>query len=185
MTDDLIPLKTRLEIEETIDSVCRQLVRDEAVKDYTALVLMEGAERFFNTLATTLESTYGQSFKSVVRLTLKSYCDTESSGTVQGLEQLDINSLGDKVIIIDDILDTGCTLDATIDFIRGKAAGRDALSILSCVLFLKETNRRSNQTKCSYYGMSIPDCFVIGYGLDYNGQYRELDGLFTKAGQNA
>ena len=84
------------------------------------------------------------------------------------LEGVDEESLrGSHVLIVDDVLDSGRTLSQ----LRSVAEAAGALSVAACVLLRKET---APDTPCEYVGFDIPDEFVVGYGLDYNGLYRNV-----------
>ena len=76
---------------------------------------------------------------------------------------------GRHVLLVDDILDTGNTMKRVHD----EVLARDPESVHSCV-FLDKPDRRQNDFKADWSGFSIPDEFVVGYGLDYAGQYRQL-----------
>ncbi len=76
---------------------------------------------------------------------------------------------GRHVLLVDDILDTGNTMKRVHD----EVLARDPASVQSCV-FLDKPERRQNDFKADWSGFSIPDEFVVGYGLDYAGQYRQL-----------
>ena len=73
------------------------------------------------------------------------------------------------VLLVDDILDTGNTLQSVLDEVSSKQPA----SVHSCV-FLDKPERRENGFKADWVGFSIPDEFVVGYGLDYAGRYRQL-----------
>ncbi len=95
---------------------------------------------------------------------------TRSSGQVQ-LSDQEIDDLrGRHVLLVDDILDTGRTLDAVTRHLRDSFA---PASVTSCVLLDKQTPRAVD-FEADFVGFRIPDEFVVGYGLDYGGQYRNL-----------
>ncbi len=77
--------------------------------------------------------------------------------------------IGKEVLVIDDILDSGRTLSAVTELL----AGQGAAGVKSCVL-LKKTLPRAAVVHADYVGFEIPDEFVVGYGLDFNGYYRNL-----------
>jgi len=93
---------------------------------------------------------------------------TRSTGepTISGLAE-DLH--GRHVVIIDDILDSGRTISRLRELVRERGAG----SVRSCVL-LRKPAAAAARTECEYVGFEIPDEFVVGYGLDYDGYYRNL-----------
>lgn len=103
-------------------------------------------------------------------MTLASYHGgTESSGEVVLRKDFTVDVNGADVVIMDDILDTG----RTFEFAREHIAGKGARSIRLCT-FLDKPSRRVVSIEADYVGFTIPDIFVVGYGLDYDHHYREL-----------
>lgn len=94
---------------------------------------------------------------------------TESSGHVKLIKDIDSNVQGRDVIFIDDIMDTGLTIDYLLKLFRG----RGARSLKTCTLFNKDANRQFH-LQPDYYGFDLPDKFVVGFGLDYQNLYRNL-----------
>lgn len=94
---------------------------------------------------------------------------TESSGAVRIIKDLDRNIEGQHVLIVEDIIDTGLTLSYLMDNIKS----RRPASLRICTLLDKRERRRIN-LRIDYTGFTIPDEFVVGYGLDFNDKYRNL-----------
>ena len=94
---------------------------------------------------------------------------TESSGAVDFLDRRLPDVKGRKVLVIDDILDTGRTLAAVTDRLRAEGA----TEVRTCVLLAKD-KVRAEEVQADYVGFGIADEFVVGYGLDYKGRYRNL-----------
>ena len=94
---------------------------------------------------------------------------TESSGLVRILKDLSASIADEDVLIVEDIIDTGLTLNYLTDYLRGKEPG----SLRICAL-LDKPARRLVDIDIAYRGFEIPDRFVIGYGLDYGALYRNL-----------
>jgi hypoxanthine phosphoribosyltransferase len=94
---------------------------------------------------------------------------TESSGLVRILKDLSASIVGEDVLIVEDIIDTGLTLNYLIRYLRGKAPA----SLRICTL-LDKPARRLVEINVDYTGFTIPDQFVVGYGLDYGELYRNL-----------
>jgi hypoxanthine phosphoribosyltransferase len=100
---------------------------------------------------------------------LASYAGTSSTGIVRGLDALGATFRGRRVLIIDDILDTGRTLFALTARLRKLGA----IDVKICVL-LEKRRKREAPIKADWVGFKIADEFVIGYGLDHDGRYRGL-----------
>ncbi len=95
--------------------------------------------------------------------------ETESSGSVKITKDLSKPVQGKDVIIVEDIIDTGYTLEAVKKLMRVRGAS----SVKICVL-LNKPSRRKVRVKIDYCGFEIPDKFVVGYGIDYAEKYRNL-----------
>src|SRR6478752_3634132 len=94
---------------------------------------------------------------------------TESSGLVRILKDLSASIEGEEVLIVEDIIDTGLTLNYLLRYLRGKGPA----SLRICTL-LDKPARRLVEIPVDYTGFTIPDQFVVGYGLDYGELYRNL-----------
>ena len=94
---------------------------------------------------------------------------TESSGLVRILKDLSATIEGEDVLIVEDIIDTGLTLNYLVRYLRGK----NPKSLRICTL-LDKPARRLVDIPVDYVGFTIPDQFVVGYGLDYSEYYRNL-----------
>ena len=95
--------------------------------------------------------------------------DTKSSGVVKIVKDLDVSIEGKNVIVIEDIIDSGRTLSYLLENLKI----RNPKSLKLCTL-LDKPDRRVVEVNVDYIGFTIPDEFVVGYGLDYNQQYRNL-----------
>jgi hypoxanthine phosphoribosyltransferase len=94
---------------------------------------------------------------------------TESSGLVRILKDLSASIAGEHVLLVEDIIDTGLTLNYLLRYLRGK----NPASLRICTL-LDKPARRLVEIPVDYTGFTIPDQFVVGYGLDYGELYRNL-----------
>lgn len=94
---------------------------------------------------------------------------TESSGVVRMLKDLDTDIAGRHVLIVEDIIDSGLTLE----YLRGHLLRRNPASLRICALLNKPARRIAN-VAVDYMGFDIPNEFVVGYGLDYEERYRNL-----------
>ncbi len=94
---------------------------------------------------------------------------TESSGLVRIIKDLSASIAGEHVLLVEDIIDTGLTLNYLVRYLRGK----NPASLRICTL-LDKPARRLAEIPVDYRGFEIPDQFVVGYGLDYGERYRNL-----------
>lgn len=103
-------------------------------------------------------------------LTLESYgAGTESSGRVRVAKDIRMDVAGADILLVDDILDTGRTLS----FATAHVAKKGAVRVKTCAL-LDKPARRVVPFQADFVGFTVPDEFVVGYGLDYDSYYREL-----------
>ena len=106
---------------------------------------------------------------------LSSYGElAKSSGVVRLDHGVRTSVVGKNVLVVDDIVDTGLTAQ----FLRGYFERRGAATLRICSLLDKPVRRRTSVT-VDYVGFEVPDQFLVGYGLDYNQQYRELRDLYS------
>ena len=106
---------------------------------------------------------------------LSSYDElAKSSGKVRLHHGVRTSVVGKNVLVVEDIVDTGLTAQ----FLRGYFEGRGAATVRICALLDKPVRRRTSVT-VDYVGFEVPDQFLVGYGLDYNQQYRELRALYS------
>lgn len=99
---------------------------------------------------------------------------TETSGQVVLLMDMDIPVAGRSVVLVDDIVDSGLTLD----FLRRMIEARNPREVRICAL-LDKPSRRQVPVPIDYLGFTVPDRFVVGYGIDYQERHRTLPGIFT------
>jgi hypoxanthine phosphoribosyltransferase len=142
----------------------QEISRDYKGKTPVLVNVLKGGIIFLSDLVRSLTVLHEIDFMWV-----SSYRGTESSGVVRILADLSINIEGLDVIIIEDIVDTGMTLD----YIRHILLARHPKSLKICTLLDKKA-RRTVDVPIDYVGFEIPDEFVIGYGLDYAEKLRNL-----------
>ena len=104
---------------------------------------------------------------------LASYRDMESSGRVKQLIGLNENVFGRNVVIVEDIIDNGITITGILDLFQ--SLGPESLEVIT---LLRKPKCLKLGIDLKYVGFDIPDKFVVGYGLDYNGQGRNLSAIF-------
>ncbi len=148
-----------------LDEIAHQLTLDYRDKDLTVIAILNGSFIFMADLLRRVPLAL-----QVDCLSVSSYHGTTTTGEVN-FKQTELPDLTDRhVLLLDDILDSGHTLHA----IRARLSEKgDALSIRTCVL-LRKNVERAREVDADYVGFDIPNEFVVGYGLDYNEQYRNL-----------
>jgi hypoxanthine phosphoribosyltransferase len=153
-------------IKSSIKKLGKHLTNVYKNQEVTILSLLDGSFVFTADLIRSINIPVDVKF-----LKVKSYQGTSSTGVLVVENNFDFSSLNNKhVLVVDDILDTGLTLETICEKIRNETK---ALSINSCVLLDKQVIRKSVRS-ATYNCFSIPNEFVVGYGLDYNGKYRNL-----------
>lgn len=158
-------LFTEAQLKERIAALGAQLSEDYAGKNPLLVCVLKGAVHFFTELAKTVTIDCAYDFASA-----SSYADgTESSGRIRLLKDIETEVEGRDVIIVDDIIDTGLTLQ----FLAQLLESRNPASVRTCVL-LDKPERRTVDFSADYAGFTIPNVFVVGYGLDYRQRYRNL-----------
>jgi hypoxanthine phosphoribosyltransferase len=151
-------------IRRRVRELGQEISRDYKGKTPVLVNVLKGGIIFLSDLVRSLKVLHEIDFMWV-----SSYRGTESSGVVRILADLSINIEGLDVIIIEDIVDTGMTLD----YIRHILLARHPKSLRICTLLDKKA-RRTVDVPIDYVGFEIPDEFVIGYGLDYAEKLRNL-----------
>ena len=166
MADKIRVLLPEEDVNKRISEVAEQISKDYEGKQIHLICILKGGVFFTCELAKRITVPVTMDFMSV-----SSYGDdTKSSGVVRIVKDLD-ESLADKeVLIVEDIIDSGRTLAYLIEVLKQ----RGPKSILLCTLLDKPERRVKKQVKVDYTCFTIPDEFVVGYGLDYAQKYRNL-----------
>jgi len=160
-------------IQQTIDKMADQINKDIVGKDVLFLVVLNGAFMF---AADLLKRIKGDCKISFVKLS--SYVGTRSTSTVRELIGLDEILRGRTVIIVEDIVDTGITMANTIEKLMHLEAAEVKLATL---LFKPEAFQKD--FPIDYIGLEIPNDFIIGYGLDYDGLARNYPDIYKLIGK--
>ena len=166
MADKIRVLLPEEDVNKRISEVAEQISKDYEGKQIHLICILKGGVFFTCELAKRITVPVTMDFMSV-----SSYGDdTKSSGVVRIVKDLD-ESLADKeVLIVEDIIDSGRTLAYLIEVLKQ----RGPKSIPLCPLLDKPERRVKKQVKVDYTCFTIPDEFVVGYGLDYAQKYRNL-----------
>jgi len=150
---------------ERVKELGEQITEDYQGKDLVIISILKGAIVFTSDLVKHIDLPLAMDFMAV-----SSYgSSTKSSGVVRILKDLDEEIEGRDVLIVEDIVDTGLTLHYLVENLLSRKPA--SLKVCCC---LDKPSRRKSQVKVDYVGFSIPDEIVIGYGLDYAEQYRNL-----------
>ncbi len=160
--DVLIP---RAEIAKVVDDLARRISDDYAGQEIVMVGVLKGSFIFLSDLVRKITVPVVIDFMSVSSY----YGGTKSSGVVKIIKDMDTDIQGKHVIIVEDIIDSGLTLNHLKDLLLT----REPASLRVCAAFDKP-ERRKVSISADYLGMPIPDAFIIGYGLDFDGQYRNL-----------
>ncbi len=156
------------EIEKTIRKVSDTISNDLAGKDVIFLGILNGSFMFAAELMKHI------SFPCLISfLKIASYQGTVSSGNVKRLIGLTEDIKDKTVVILEDIIDTGKTMDNIIRQLKGYEPAEIKIATL-----LFKPDAYNDNHKIDYYGFSIPNDFIIGYGLDYNGYGRNLPDIY-------
>ncbi len=153
-------------IQKRVAQLGRQISADYAGQVPFIVAVLKGAYVFLADLCRHLEVPHEVHFMAIASYGGRA---TQSSGVVRILMDLPASPEGRDVLIVEDIVDTGRTLDYILRNLRT----RDPASIRVCSL-LSKPSRREMDVPLDYVGFEIPDEFVVGYGLDFDERYRNL-----------
>jgi hypoxanthine phosphoribosyltransferase len=148
-----------------LDEMAHEITRDYDGKELTVVSILNGSFIFMADLLRRVPLAL-----QIDSWSVSSYHGTRSKGQINFRQHQIADVRGRHVLILDDILDSGLTLQAIKERL---AAESGAASLRSCVLLRKNVTRESD-VQADYVGFDIPNEFVVGYGLDYNEQYRNL-----------
>jgi hypoxanthine phosphoribosyltransferase len=159
-------LLTESEIAAKVNELGARISADYSGRPLTLVSVLKGSLPFMADLMRAIEIPI-----RIDLMEVSSYggTTTESSGLVRILKDLSASIAGEDVLIVEDIIDTGLTLNYLIRYLRGKGPA----SLRICTL-LDKPARRLVEIPVDYTGFTIPDQFVVGYGLDYGEHYRNL-----------
>ncbi|HXC19665.1 MAG TPA: hypoxanthine phosphoribosyltransferase [Acidimicrobiales bacterium] len=162
------------EVHDRVLELGRQITDDYAESPPLLVGVLKGAINFMSDLMRAIELPVEVDFMAV-----SSYgAATKTSGVVRIVKDLDVDLLDRDVLIVEDVVDSGLTLN----YLRQYLGARSPRSLEVCALLLKEGEQRVEQS-LKYVGFVIPSDFVVGYGLDVNERYRNLDAIYTFTGE--
>ena len=158
-------LVTEAELKARIAEVGKAISEDYRGRDLVLICVLKGGVMVLADLMRAIDIPHAVDFMAT-----SSYgASTESSGVVRILKDLDMNIEGRNVLIVEDIIDTGHTLNYLMRILEA----RNPASLRVCAL-LNKRERREVDIPLDYVGFDIPNKFVIGYGLDFDEIYRNL-----------
>jgi len=159
---------TEAAIQKRIEELAEDISRDYSGRTLSLICVLKGGVMFLSDLARKLKLDVDVEMDF---MDVSSYGDaTESSGAVRIDKDLDQPITGKHVLLVEDILDTGRTLSKLLRHL----SGQQPASLKVCTLLDKPERRIVDGVVPAYVGFTIPDKFVVGYGLDYAQKYRQL-----------
>ncbi|MBF0608887.1 MAG: hypoxanthine phosphoribosyltransferase [Magnetococcales bacterium] len=163
------PLFTEEQIRVRVHELGKAINADYKGKSFLAVGILKGACVFFADLIRQLNGPLAMDF-----IIASSYVDTQTTGNVFVHYDIRQPIEGKDILLVEDIIDTGITLH----YLRDMLLQRGPASLKICA-FLDKKSRRTVDVAVDYVGFEIPDEFVIGYGVDYNDQFRNLPYIST------
>ncbi len=167
MHDDIkTVLVSEEELQAKVQQLGAQISRDYAGRNLLLVSILKGAVVFMADLMRAIAIPCSIDF-----MVVSSYggANTESTGLVKIVKDLDADLTGRDVLIVEDILDTGITLSNLVPMLKM----RNPNSVRICAILNKPTRRKAD-IQPDYEGFQVPDEFVVGYGLDFDEKYRNL-----------
>ena len=168
LRDDIAQvLVTEEQIAQRVKELGEQISRDYEGKDLILVGVLKGAAIFLDDLVRAMSIPVAYDFVAI-----SSYgADSRSSGVVRIIKDLDESVVSKHVLVVEDIVDTGWTL--RLSYLLENLRSRKAASVRVCAL-LDKPSRREMGVAIDYNGFVVEDKYVVGYGLDYDGEYRSL-----------
>lgn len=161
---------SKKEIEQILDNLASSINEHykNVVGDVVLVSILDGSFIFMADLVRRLDFEFDIEFVKI-----RSYEDMESTGNIELLLELHKDIKGKHVLVVEDVVDTGLTIEQFIAQIHGE----EPASIRVCTL-LSKPDVHNDIIHIDYIGKEIPPAFVIGYGLDINGKARNLDAIY-------
>lgn len=165
---ELTLLISRKEIAQKVKDLANQINRDYQGKAPVLVGILKGTFVFLADLVRHLNLPVEIDFVQI-----SSYVGMETTGKIKIVKKLGIPVKGRDVLVIEDIVDTGLTLSFLLNYIKRKKPA----SLKTCALFDKPERRRI-PIPIDYLGFTVPNKFLVGYGLDWNEKFRHLPDLW-------
>ncbi len=158
-----------IEIQKAVRAVAEAINRDMADKDPLFICVLNGAFMFAGDLMKTVNIACEITF-----IKLSSYDGLYTTGTVKEIIGLNESVVGRNVVVVEDIVDTGITMERILGSLRAKGANE-----IRVATFLQKPDALQRDITVDYIAMKIPNDFIVGYGLDYDGYGRNLKDIYT------
>jgi len=167
--DELVEIISNEKIIKRVKELGEKITTDHQDKELVVVGILKGAFIFMADIVRNINLNIELDF-----VRLKSYgAKTESSGTITVTKDVEIDLTDKHVIVVEDIVDTGYTLQYLIEMLKLHKVS----SVKICCLIDKK-ERRKVDIEVDYVGFEISEGFLVGYGLDFNERYRHLNGIF-------
>lgn len=157
------------EIQAAVRKVAEQINHDIAEKNPVFICVLNGAFMFAGDLMKNVNMPCEITF-----VKLSSYDGLYTSGVVKEIIGLNESVVGRNVVVVEDIVDTGITMERILSSLRAKGANE-----IRVATFLQKPDALQCDIKIDYVAMKIPNDFIVGYGLDYDGYGRNLKDIYT------
>ncbi len=157
------------EIQKAVEKVGMAMNKELADKDPLFICVLNGAFMFAGDLMKIVDIPCEITF-----IKLSSYEGLYTSGTVKEIIGLNESVVGRNVVVVEDIVDTGITMEKIITSLEAKGAAN-----IKVATFLQKPEALQRDIKVDYVAMKIPNEFIVGYGLDYDGYGRNLKEIYT------
>ena len=162
----LVTLINEKDLKKRVKELGKEIEKDYKGEDITFICILKGSIHFFSDLTRSVKNnTYNEFMK------VSSYgASTTSSGEIHVNLDLNEKIQGKNIIVVEDIIDSGRTLSYLLKYLSIKKPK----TLKLCTLLNKPSRREIKGLKVDYIGFTIPDYFVVGYGLDLDQQYRNI-----------
>lgn len=158
-------LLTEEQLAQKISELGNDISRDYVGRDLVLIGVLKGSVMFMSDLLKKITIPCSMDFMAV-----SSYGNsTTSSGIVRILKDLDFEIEGKDVLVVEDIIDSGVTLAYLVEYLNARKANS-----LEIACLLDKPERRKSNIRAKYIGFTVPDEFLVGFGLDYAEKYRNL-----------
>lgn len=159
-------LISEAQLKAKIKELGEILTREYEGKDPIVVGVLKGVVVFYADMIREIKTPCSMEF-----MWISSYAGTDSTGKMVVKKDVGVDIEGRHVLILEDIFDTGASLDYTVKHLKSK----NPASVKVCTLLDKPSRRKPEVTvQADYVGFTVPNAFVVGYGLDYNEHYRNL-----------